>query len=161
MREAMLGNAELVPAFAFGENDLFDQVHSWAAIVSCPSLHGSTRSYQFSNEPGTLVRSVQDGLQKLLGFTLPFVKHPLPRARTVTVVVGPPMSTAQLLASAAGGGVQKPDTATTAPPTKAAVLAALDGAHARYLEALTQLHDEHRLKFPLHGGHVSQLKFVE
>eukprot|EP01100_Stratorugosa_tubuloviscum_P012638 TRINITY_DN6049_c1_g1_i1.p1 TRINITY_DN6049_c1_g1~~TRINITY_DN6049_c1_g1_i1.p1 ORF type:complete len:346 (+),score=149.23 TRINITY_DN6049_c1_g1_i1:53-1039(+) len=78
---AMQNEAQLVPVFAFGENELYDQV---------------------PNPPGSFVRKIQDKIKKTFGFTVPLIKGRgiflydfglLPRRVKLVTVVGQPIPT--------------------------------------------------------------------
>lgn len=75
----MQTGAALVPVFAFGENDMYDQPQ---------------------NEPGTWFRCFQDLCKKIIGITPPIVKGRgffqysfgvIPRRCAITTVVGAPI----------------------------------------------------------------------
>ncbi|CAN6639766.1 diacylglycerol O-acyltransferase 1 [Trichomonascus vanleenenianus] len=75
-----MGNCDLVPVLAFGENDVYDQV---------------------DNNQGTLLYKFQTALKKFLGFTLPLMHARgvfnydvgiIPYRRPINVVVGSPIS---------------------------------------------------------------------
>jgi len=79
VKVALENQADLVPVFSFGENDVWDQV---------------------SNPRGSTLRNVQDRLQQLFGFAFPLVKGRgifqynfglLPHRRPITTFVGAPV----------------------------------------------------------------------
>jgi 2-acylglycerol O-acyltransferase 2 len=76
---ALESGSSLVPVFAFGENDVYDQLE---------------------NSRGTALRKIQDRLQKKMGFALPFIRGRgifnyrfglLPHRRPINVMVGAPI----------------------------------------------------------------------
>jgi 2-acylglycerol O-acyltransferase 2 len=83
VKVAIRAGADLVPVFAFGENDIFDQA---------------------DNRPGTKLRSFQKQFQSVFGFTTPFFHGRgvfnydvgiLPHRKAIHVVVGRPVKVVQ------------------------------------------------------------------
>eukprot|EP00013_Stygamoeba_regulata_P029556 CAMPEP_0177648162 /NCGR_PEP_ID=MMETSP0447-20121125/10683_1 /TAXON_ID=0 /ORGANISM="Stygamoeba regulata, Strain BSH-02190019" /LENGTH=341 /DNA_ID=CAMNT_0019150789 /DNA_START=74 /DNA_END=1099 /DNA_ORIENTATION=- len=79
VREALLAGASLVPVFAFGENDLYDQLE---------------------NKRGSILRERQEKLMRWFGFSMPLFQGRgvfnytfgiLPQRRPLTAVVGAPI----------------------------------------------------------------------
>ncbi|XP_067412611.1 2-acylglycerol O-acyltransferase 2-B-like [Emydura macquarii macquarii] len=114
IKEALKHGAALVPVFSFGENELFHQV---------------------PNPRGSLVRAVQERLQKLMGLALPLFHARgvfqysfglLPFRRPIHTVVGAPI----------------PVERTPCPSREA-----IDRLHATYLEQLNQLFEENKAKY--------------
>ncbi len=104
----------LVPAFVFGENDLFRQA---------------------DNPEGSLLRKFQEWFETVTAFTPPvfygrgIFQYSLgfvPRRLPLTVVIGAPIPVER-----------------TPTPTSEQIL----GMHARYVEALQQLYEEHNPKY--------------
>ncbi|KAM9111578.1 2-acylglycerol O-acyltransferase 2-B-like [Pangshura tecta] len=114
IKAALQHGAALVPVFSFGENELFHQV---------------------PNPRGSLVRAVQERLQKLLGLALPLFHARgvfqysfglLPFRRPIHTVVGAPI---------------------LVPRTPCPSREAVDRLHATYLERLIALFEEHKTKY--------------
>ncbi|XP_043337206.1 2-acylglycerol O-acyltransferase 2-like [Cervus canadensis] len=114
IRLALMHGADLVPIFSFGENDIHDQVE---------------------NSPGTWLRWFQDGLQKIMGGSIPLFYGRgvfqysfglMPYRRPITTVVGQPIE------------VQK-----TPHPSQEEV----DRLHQRYMQELENLFEAHKLKY--------------
>ncbi|CAJ0950650.1 unnamed protein product [Ranitomeya imitator] len=107
-------DAHLVPVFSFGENELFLQV---------------------SNPKGSLLRSVQERLQKIMGFALPLFHARgifqysfglLPYRKPIHTVVGKPIPVVQ-----------------TSNPTQEEI----EELHQKYLQALGDLFEENKGKY--------------
>ncbi|KAJ7313350.1 hypothetical protein JRQ81_004643 [Phrynocephalus forsythii] len=116
IKTALQQGAALVPVFSFGENELFHQV---------------------PNPQGSLIREVQERLQKAMGLALPLFHARgvfqysfglLPFRRPIHTVVGAPIFV---------------------PKTPHPSREAIDGLHATYLEKLVQLFEEHKGKYGL------------
>ena len=108
----MVAGAALVPCLHFGENELYEQL---------------------SNEEGSWVRWAQNGLHRLLGFSMPIfygnpLCPPLPKRRPVNTVIGTAIR------------VQK-----NAAPSEDEV----DAVHAQYLKALSALFEHHKERLGL------------
>jgi 2-acylglycerol O-acyltransferase 2 len=80
VKMAINQGVSLVPVFSFGENDIYEQL---------------------DNTPGTKIRSVQKGMQKALGWTMPLFHGRglfnynlgvLPHRRPITTIVGTPIA---------------------------------------------------------------------
>ncbi|XP_041919826.1 uncharacterized protein LOC121683997 isoform X1 [Alosa sapidissima] len=114
IRIALKCGAHLVPVFSFGENELFEQLQ---------------------NPHGSVVRRIQEGLRRTLGFSLPLFHGRgvfqysygiIPYRRAIYTVVGRPI------------------------PVQMSVWASaeeVDQLHGRYLEALSQLFEEHKTQY--------------
>eukprot|EP00128_Syssomonas_multiformis_P015769 Colp12_sorted_trinity150504_noHs@3607 len=81
---ALVHGANLVPVFAFGENDIYEQV---------------------DNPRGSKLRALQQHLLRVMGFSMPLIKGRgvfqytygiLPRRKPITVVVGKPIKVEQV-----------------------------------------------------------------
>uniref|UniRef100_A0A8C8S8W8 Acyltransferase n=1 Tax=Pelusios castaneus TaxID=367368 RepID=A0A8C8S8W8_9SAUR len=114
IKSALQHGAALVPVFSFGENELFHQV---------------------PNPRGSLVREVQERLQKVMGLALPLFHARgvfqysfglLPFRRPIHTVVGAPIPV---------------------PRTPCPSREAIDQLHATYLEQLNQLFEENKTKY--------------
>lgn len=114
IRLALIHGAALVPIFSFGENNLFNQVE---------------------NTSGTLLRRVQNRLQKIMGISLPLFHGRgvfqysfglMPFRQSINTVVGKPIQ------------VQK-----TLQPSETEV----NQLHQHYIKELCKLFEEHKLKF--------------
>lgn len=114
VRVALRNNAELVPVFSFGENDVFDQL---------------------SNPPGSRLRNLQEGFCRMVGISLPIFHGRgvfnynfglLPHRRPITTVVGAP--------------VPLPKLTTPGHPT----LKEVEDYHLQYLSCLKALYDKHK-----------------
>ncbi|XP_022685734.1 2-acylglycerol O-acyltransferase 2-like isoform X2 [Varroa jacobsoni] len=111
VRMAIINGAYLVPVFSFGENDIF---------------------YQAPNSIGSILRKIQTGFTKLVGFSPP-VFHGrgvfqysygfLPYRKPITTVIGSPIPV-----------VRKPD------PSESEVRE----LHAKYVTALKELFETHK-----------------
>eukprot|EP00455_Lapot_gusevi_P015861 TRINITY_DN1808_c0_g9_i1.p1 TRINITY_DN1808_c0_g9~~TRINITY_DN1808_c0_g9_i1.p1 ORF type:complete len:335 (-),score=76.34 TRINITY_DN1808_c0_g9_i1:106-1110(-) len=128
VKQALLHGASIVPVFSFGENDLYDQV---------------------PNPPGSFIRRLQQVMQSILGFTVPFFFGRgifnysfglLPHRRPVTMVVGEPIP------------VKKDPNFTNQD---------VEAIHKKYMEALQKLHDKYKEQFKHYDGTTSNLRFVE
>ena len=73
VKEAIRAGAALVPAYAFGENDLFAQIKN----------------------PPKIARRFQMAAKKLLGVVPPLIKQILPSPSAINVVVGSPINVTQ------------------------------------------------------------------
>ena len=73
VKEAIRAGASLVPAYAFGENDLFSQIKN----------------------PPKIARRFQMAAKKLLGVVPPLIKQILPSPSAINVVVGSPINVKQ------------------------------------------------------------------
>lgn len=111
---ALTHGAYLVPVFSFGENELFKQV---------------------SNPEGSLLRTVQDKLQKIMGFALPLFHARgvfqysfglVPYRKPIHTVVGHPIPVHQ-----------------TPNPSREQV----EELHQTYMEELRKLFEEHKGKY--------------
>ncbi|XP_076131172.1 2-acylglycerol O-acyltransferase 1-like [Alosa pseudoharengus] len=114
IRIALKCGAHLVPVFSFGENELFEQLQ---------------------NPHGSVVRRIQEGLRRTLGFSLPLFHARgvfqysygiIPYRRAIYTVVGRPI------------------------PVQMSVCASaeeVDQLHGSYLEALSQLFEEHKTQY--------------
>ncbi|XP_029441847.1 2-acylglycerol O-acyltransferase 2-like [Rhinatrema bivittatum] len=111
---ALSQGAQLVPVFSFGENELFHQVE---------------------NPPGSLIRLVQEKLQKVMGVALPLFHARgvfqysfglLPFRRPVHTVVGEPI----------------PVTKSVNPTTEE-----IEALHETYLYHLTRLFETHKARY--------------
>ncbi|XP_041509388.1 2-acylglycerol O-acyltransferase 2-like isoform X1 [Microtus oregoni] len=114
IRLALIYGAALVPIFSFGENNLFNQVE---------------------NTSGSLLRRVQNRLQKIMGISLPLFHGRgvfqysfgfMPFRQPINTVVGKP--------------IQVPKTLQ---PSEREV----NQLHQRYINELCKLFEEHKLKF--------------
>ncbi|XP_057612588.1 2-acylglycerol O-acyltransferase 2 [Chionomys nivalis] len=114
IRLALIHGAALVPIFSFGENNLFNQVE---------------------NTCGTLLRRVQNRLQKIMGISLPLFHGRgvfqysfglMPFRQPINTIVGKPIE------------VQK-----TPQPSEMEV----NQLHQHYINELCKLFEEHKLKF--------------
>ncbi|XP_073404705.1 2-acylglycerol O-acyltransferase 2 [Dendrobates tinctorius] len=114
IRLAIENGASLVPVFSFGENELFDQVE---------------------NPKGSLLRSLQEKLQKLMGVALPLFHARgvfqysfglMPYRRPINTIVGKPIPV-----------LENPN------PTSEEV----DRLHQLYTEKLSELFEEHKTKY--------------
>ncbi|XP_060635757.2 2-acylglycerol O-acyltransferase 2-B-like [Anolis sagrei] len=114
IKMALTHGAALVPVFSFGENELFLQV---------------------SNPRGSLIRAVQERLQRVMGLALPLFHARgvfqydfglLPFRRPIHTVVGAPIPV---------------------PKTPHPSREAIDELHATYLQSLVQLFEEHKAKY--------------
>uniref|UniRef100_A0A8C3FP87 Acyltransferase n=1 Tax=Chrysemys picta bellii TaxID=8478 RepID=A0A8C3FP87_CHRPI len=114
IKAALQHGAALVPVFSFGENELFHQV---------------------PNPRGSLVRAVQERLQKLMGLALPLFHARgvfqysfglLPFRSPIHTVVGAPI---------------------LVPRTPCPSREAIDRLHATYLEQLIALFEENKTKY--------------
>ncbi|KAG7471064.1 hypothetical protein MATL_G00120510 [Megalops atlanticus] len=120
VRIALKCGAYLVPVFSFGENELFNQLR---------------------NPKGSMVRTVQEGLRKMVGFSLPLFHARgvfqysfglMPYRKPIYTIVGQPMV------------VEK-----NVNPTPEEV----DRMHGQYLEALMQLFEQHKAKYGIPEHH--------
>ncbi|XP_028654079.1 2-acylglycerol O-acyltransferase 2-A [Erpetoichthys calabaricus] len=111
IKMAISNGANLVPVFSFGENELFNQMQ---------------------NPQGSMLRNIQERLQKIMGVALPLFHARgvfqysfglLPFRKPIFTVVGRPIP------------VQKNPN-----PSKEEI----DKLHAKYLESLIQLFEEHK-----------------
>ncbi|XP_062992555.1 2-acylglycerol O-acyltransferase 2-B-like [Elgaria multicarinata webbii] len=116
IKMALQHGAALVPVFSFGENELFNQVQ---------------------NPRGSLIRTMQERLQKVLGLALPLFHARgvfqysfglLPFRRPIHTVVGAPIPV---------------------PKTPHPSREAIDELHKTYLDKLTQLFEETKAKYGL------------
>uniref|UniRef100_A0A8C5RV22 Acyltransferase n=1 Tax=Laticauda laticaudata TaxID=8630 RepID=A0A8C5RV22_LATLA len=116
IKMALRHGAALVPVFSFGENELFNQV---------------------PNPQGSIVRRLQERLQKAMGVALPLFHARgvfqysfgfLPFRRPIYTVVGAPI---------------------TVPKMPHPSREAIDELHETYLEKLTQLFEEQKAKYGL------------
>ncbi|XP_055967920.1 2-acylglycerol O-acyltransferase 1 [Sorex fumeus] len=114
VKMALTHGAHLVPVFSFGENDVFKQV---------------------SNPKGSWLRTVQDKLQRIMGFALPLFYARgifqysfgfLPYRRPIHTVVGRPIPVQQ-----------------TQNPSQEQI----DELHRTYLKELRKLFEEHKGKY--------------
>ncbi|XP_053316396.1 2-acylglycerol O-acyltransferase 1-like [Spea bombifrons] len=114
IKVAMKRGAHLVPVFSFGENELFHQV---------------------PNPKGSLLRSVQEKLQKIMGFSMPLFHARgifqysfglMPYRKPIHTVVGRPIPVAQ-----------------TSNPTQEEI----ESLHQKYLNALQELFEENKGKY--------------
>ncbi|XP_048450458.1 2-acylglycerol O-acyltransferase 2-A-like [Rhincodon typus] len=108
--------ASLVPVFSFGENEVFDQVN---------------------NPKGSLLRKIQERLQKVMGISLPLFHARgvfqysfglMPYRKPIHTVVGKPID------------VEKKEN-----PTQQEI----DETHQKYIEELIKLFEEHKAKYKL------------
>lgn len=122
---ALTHGAYLVPVFSFGENELFKQV---------------------SNPEGSLLRTVQDKLQKIMGFALPLFHARgvfqysfglVPYRKPIHTVVGHPIPVHQTLN-----------------PTREQV----EELHQTYMEELRKLFEEHKGKYGIPEHHTLVFK---
>ncbi|KAM9441961.1 2-acylglycerol O-acyltransferase 1-like isoform 2-T2 [Salvelinus alpinus] len=106
--------AHLVPVFSFGENDLFNQL---------------------KNPKGSLVRTIQEGMRKTLGFSLPLFHARgifqyslgfMPFRQPIYTIVGEPIVVERNVS-----------------PSSAEV----DRLHGCYLEALAKLFEQHKAEY--------------
>jgi hypothetical protein len=113
VRLALTCGADLVPVYAFGENELFSQV---------------------PNPEGSLVRRAQEWVLRTCGFTTPLFYGRgvflysfgfLPRRVPLHTVVGPPLAVPRV------------------PPGQPLSPALVDAVHAQYVAALRALYDAH------------------
>ncbi|XP_043854307.1 2-acylglycerol O-acyltransferase 2-like [Dromiciops gliroides] len=111
---ALIHGASLLPIFSFGENEIFDQLN---------------------NSQGSWLRSIQDRLQKIMGFPLPIFHGQgifqdrfglLPYRHPITTVVGKPIEVEQ-----------------NTNPTQEEV----DRLHQRYMTELCSLFEAHKTKY--------------
>ncbi|XP_007964633.3 2-acylglycerol O-acyltransferase 1 [Chlorocebus sabaeus] len=111
---ALTHGTSLVPVFSFGENELFKQV---------------------DNPEGSWIRTVQDKLQKIMGFALPLFHARgvfqynfglMPYRKAIHTVVGRPIPVRQILH-----------------PTEEQI----EELHQTYMEELTKLFEEHKGKY--------------
>ncbi|XP_011918110.1 PREDICTED: 2-acylglycerol O-acyltransferase 1 isoform X1 [Cercocebus atys] len=111
---ALTHGASLVPVFSFGENELFKQV---------------------DNPEGSWIRTVQEKLQKIMGFALPLFHARgvfqynfglMPYRKAIHTVVGRPIPVHQILH-----------------PTEEQI----EELHQTYMEELTKLFEEHKGKY--------------
>jgi 2-acylglycerol O-acyltransferase 2 len=111
VKVALENQADLVPVFSFGENDVWDQVREndhdsthVCEMIDCrltlQNLLWSSFSPQVDNPRGSKLRKLQNALQQALGFALPIVKGRgitnyefglLAHRRPVTTFVGGPI----------------------------------------------------------------------
>ncbi|ODM89837.1 2-acylglycerol O-acyltransferase 1 [Orchesella cincta] len=121
IKVALQNGSPLVPCFSFGETDIFDQP---------------------ANPKGSLLRTVQDRIQKTLQLApVPFSGRGifqysfgvLPNRRPITVVVGAPIE------------LEK-----TAQPTQKEI----DDLHQKYVDAVVELFYKHKDKYVLDPNHV-------
>jgi 2-acylglycerol O-acyltransferase 2 len=110
---ALLQGASLVPVFGFGETDIYDQA---------------------DNERGSRLRTIQELLQKKLGFALPLVRGRgvfnykagwMPHRRPIDAVVGAPIALPKLTVEQITPEV-------------------LDKYHGAYIKGLKDLYDAHK-----------------
>ncbi|XP_043548420.1 2-acylglycerol O-acyltransferase 2 [Chiloscyllium plagiosum] len=113
---ALQYGASLVPVFSFGENEVFDQVN---------------------NPKGSLLRKIQERLQKVMGISLPLFHARgvfqysfglLPYRKPIYTVVGKPID------------MEKKEN-----PTQQEI----DEIHQKYIEELIKLFEEHKTKYKL------------
>ncbi|XP_044282718.1 2-acylglycerol O-acyltransferase 2-like [Varanus komodoensis] len=116
IKMALQHGAALVPVFSFGENELFNQV---------------------SNPQGSLIRTVQERLQRIVGLALPIFHARgvfqysfglLPFRRPIHTVVGAPI---------------------LVPKSPHPSREAIDELHQTYLARLTQLFEENKARYGL------------
>lgn len=127
---ALQTGAALVPVLSFGENELYSTV-------------------QF--EQGTLMRRLQEGLQRRMGFALPVFCGlrwcPLmPKRRPITTIVGAPVRPPPIPAGGDGGSSSEVITAEM-----------VQAFHAKYCEALRDLYEAHKAA---HGAAETTLQIV-
>eukprot|EP00483_Globobulimina_turgida_P010387 UN10407 len=116
VKVALENGASLVPVFGFGENELFDQMH---------------------NPQGSLVRKIQNQLQKRMGFALPLLRGRgifqydyglLPKRIAIDVVFGKPIKCPKM--------------------TKEMITVdIIDKYHSIYIHELKQLFDDNKEKY--------------
>ncbi|XP_048389082.2 2-acylglycerol O-acyltransferase 2 [Stegostoma tigrinum] len=113
---ALQFGASLVPVFSFGENEVFDQVN---------------------NPKGSLLRKIQERLQKVMGISLPLFHARgvfqycfglMPYRKPIHTVVGKPID------------LEKKEN-----PTQQEI----DETHQKYIEELIKLFEEHKAKYKL------------
>ncbi|XP_072111588.1 2-acylglycerol O-acyltransferase 1-like [Mobula birostris] len=106
--------AHLVPVFSFGENELFNQVN---------------------NPRGSTLRTIQERLQKIMGFALPLFHARgvfqynfglLPYRKPIYTIVGKPIVVQQ----------------SQIPSNQE-----IEALHSKYIEALNQLFEEHKAQY--------------
>ncbi|MBN3295728.1 MOGT1 acyltransferase, partial [Amia calva] len=111
---ALKCGAHLVPVFSFGENELFTQLE---------------------NPEGSLVRSIQNRLRKIMGFSMPLFHARgvfqysfglIPYRKPIYTVVGRPIAVEQNVNPSAEE---------------------VDRLHSEYLEALNQLFEQHKAQY--------------
>nr|XP_006637644.2 PREDICTED: 2-acylglycerol O-acyltransferase 1 [Lepisosteus oculatus] len=114
IRIALKCGAHLVPVFSFGENELFNQL---------------------KNPKGSIVRTIQERLRKMMGFSLPIFHARgvfqysfgfMPYRKPIYTIVGKPIEVEQ-----------------NANPSAEEV----DKLHSKYLEELTQLFEQHKAQY--------------
>eukprot|EP01125_Pyxidicula_operculata_P000571 TRINITY_DN10579_c0_g1_i1.p1 TRINITY_DN10579_c0_g1~~TRINITY_DN10579_c0_g1_i1.p1 ORF type:complete len:336 (+),score=26.67 TRINITY_DN10579_c0_g1_i1:24-1031(+) len=128
---ALSEGACLVPVFAFGETDLWDQV---------------------PNPPGSWIRSIQDFMKHFITFTVPLIHGRgifqygfglLPQRRPINVVVGKPIELPKLT----------PDLDTKA------INDQVDKYHQIYMDELKKLYDTHKNEYA--KNRRKSISFVE
>nr|XP_046149386.1 2-acylglycerol O-acyltransferase 1-like [Oncorhynchus gorbuscha] len=111
---ALRCGAHLVPVFSFGENDLFNQL---------------------KNPKGSLVRTIQEGMRKTLGFSLPlfhtrgvfqYSSGFMPYRQPIYTIVGEPIVVERNVSPSS---------------------AEADRLHGCYLEALAKLFEQHKAEY--------------
>eukprot|EP00127_Corallochytrium_limacisporum_P001281 Clim_evm6s49 gene=Clim_evmTU6s49 len=124
---AVMTGAKLVPVFAFGENDVYSQT---------------------PNERGTTVRTWQEKIMRVFGFSTPFIQGRgvfqytygfMPYRRPIHVVVGKPIEVPKI-----------------ADPTPEEV----DKVHQVYLESLEALYHEHKDRYELAVPRKKSLTYI-
>jgi 2-acylglycerol O-acyltransferase 2 len=129
---ALNHGASLVPAFSFGENDLWNQV---------------------DNSEGTSVRKVQDALKKYITFTLPLFHGRgifqydfglVPYRKPINTVIGAPIDLPKVSEQSVG---------------KEKFRELVNEYHHKYMDSLKDLYDKHKDMY--HKDRISDINFVQ